>query len=177
MGNGRQYTERLAAVGQLAAGAAHEINNPLAIISARTQLLESRETDEKKRRDLHQISEQIERISSILLSLMGFARPNAPQVTKVDLNALLQKIVGLVDSIFHTHRIPIVQNLSPVLPLILADANQLEQVFRIQGGSNRQPVIMVALLCGRGPPGQNVLIRIEVDDEALVPREDYGRRQ
>lgn len=122
-------TERLAAVGQLAAGAAHEINNPLAIISARTQLLENREMDEKKRRDLRQISQQIERISSILQSLMGFARPNAPQVGKVDLNALLAKICGLVESIFHTHRIPIVQQLDPNLPFILADSNQLEQVF------------------------------------------------
>lgn len=122
-------TERLAAVGQLAAGAAHEINNPLAIISARTQLLENREADEKKRRDLHQITEQIERISSILQSLMGFARPNAPQISKVDVNALLIKISGLVESVLRRHNIPIVQHLDPGLPLILADANQLEQVF------------------------------------------------
>jgi CheY-like chemotaxis protein len=60
---------------------------------------------------------------------MGFARPNAPQVSKVDLNALLGKIVGLVESIFQNHRIPIVQNLASDHPLILADANQLEQVF------------------------------------------------
>lgn len=122
-------TERLAAVGQLAAGAAHEINNPLAIISARTQMIEAKEKDEKKKRELRQIHEQIDRISSILTNLMGFARPAPPCKSKVDLNALLDKVLDLVAPPMLKQNISIERCYAENLPLIQADAGQLEQVF------------------------------------------------
>ncbi len=122
-------TERLASVGQLAAGTAHEINNPLAIIYARAQLLQYRETDPKKRKELEQITEQIERISSILTNLMGFARPAPPKLEKLALNEVLNKSLALIESVCVKHRITIVRDFSADSPQIKGDPNQLEQVF------------------------------------------------
>lgn len=122
-------SERLAAVGQLAAGAAHEINNPLAIISARTQMIEAREDDEKKKRELRQIHDQIERISSILTNLMGFARPASPSKNKVDINALLDKVLDLVAPPMRKQNIRIERDFAEDIALLHADGAQLEQVF------------------------------------------------
>jgi putative nucleotidyltransferase with HDIG domain len=122
-------TERLAAVGQLAAGAAHEINNPLAVIYARAQLMQFKEQDEKRREELRQIAEQIERISSILINLMSFARPAPPKIQTVSLNKLLDKTVALVQGGMKTLRITIEKRYDEFLPTIKGDANQLEQVF------------------------------------------------
>ncbi len=122
-------TQRLAAVGQLAAGAAHEINNPLAIVSARAQLLEMREADPAKKKGLRQMVEQIERISAILASLMDFARPAAPKMETVAPGDVLDKVLGLMESGLAKQNARVERDYQPEVPTILADSRQLEQVL------------------------------------------------
>ena len=79
----------IAATGELAAGAAHELNNPLAIISGRAQLLQDQEPDADKQKALNVIVEQATRASDIITELMDFAKPVKPQRKMIDLNEFL----------------------------------------------------------------------------------------
>ena len=81
----------LAGLAELASGAAHELNNPLAVISGRVQLMLQVETDPDKRQILTQIQQRTEEISEIITDLMRFARPAAPAIRRVSLRAVLDK--------------------------------------------------------------------------------------
>jgi signal transduction histidine kinase len=78
-------------VGEMAAGAAHEMNNPLAVISGRSQILASQLTDPKHKAAAHLISEQSHRLSQIITELMDFARPSAATPVETDLSDLLAR--------------------------------------------------------------------------------------
>ncbi|MDD4952373.1 MAG: HDOD domain-containing protein [Desulfovibrionaceae bacterium] len=121
--------ERLAAVGQLAAGAAHEINNPLAIIYARIQMLGMKEPDQDKKKVLKQIEGQISRITSILTRLMDFARPVPPRFGEVRINELADRVSSMMAANFKKRGIALLKDLDPDLPVIQGDEHQLEQVL------------------------------------------------
>lgn len=90
---------KLAAVAEFAAGASHEINNPLAVISGHSQYLLRHETDERRRDALESIVRQTGRIHSVLLELMFFARPPAPKLERSDLSRLVREAAAAVTAL------------------------------------------------------------------------------
>jgi signal transduction histidine kinase len=125
-----QHAERLAFVGQLSAGIAHELNEPLGRILGFAQLV-------KKGGDLNpQQSQDIERIikaslytREIIKKLMIFSRQMPQQISSVNLNNTVSNILYFIDIRFRSNRIKIVQHLEPGLPSIQADEVQMSQVL------------------------------------------------
>ncbi|HSR53337.1 MAG TPA: HDOD domain-containing protein [Acidobacteriota bacterium] len=123
------HTERLASVGRLAAGAAHEINNPLTVISGHAELMLLGTEDEKQKHRLEEIVRQIERISEITGDLMGLARPAEPQVEPVQVESILDRTLDLLRQRMRLANIKVLRRYGDDVPPVLGDAKQLEQVF------------------------------------------------
>lgn len=123
-----RQSNRLAAVGELAAGVAHEVNNPLAIMQSFAELLMDK-LEGSLRDDALKIFEEAQRATKIILDLLTFARQQEPSKSEVIATDVLNKALGLKVFDFRVNHIQVQLDLAADVPRVMADENQLLQVF------------------------------------------------
>jgi PAS domain S-box-containing protein len=125
-----QIAGRLAAVGEMAAGIAHEINNPLTgVLGFSKLLLEKINVPEELKDDLNVIADGSQRVADIVKRLLTFARQTKPVRTSVNMNELIDNTLKLRDYVLKTANIEVVTRFDPELPWSIVDPGQLQQVF------------------------------------------------
>ena len=122
--------EKLAAMGQMLAGVAHELNNPLTAILGVTELLrDGQGLEESTRRQLELTHRQARRAARIVQNLLEFSRPASPQKKPVDLNSIIERTLQLHEHSLRRNNVEVDFSPRPDFPGVIADANQLIQVF------------------------------------------------
>jgi PAS domain S-box-containing protein len=125
-----QISEKMASIGLLAAGVAHEVNTPLTGISSYTQmLLESARPDDPSTPLLEKIERQTFRAAKIVNGLLNLARPAQTEVGRVDLNLVVNDVISLLEHQLRGGRVQVRRELSETPPLVLGIEHKLQQVF------------------------------------------------
>jgi signal transduction histidine kinase len=122
-------TDRLASLGELASGAAHELNNPLTSIIGFSQLLMEKETPDDIREDLKLIYSEAQRAASVTNNLLSFARKHAPVKQLNQINNIIEDVLELRAHEHKANGIDVERHLDPNLPEIMVDYFQMQQVF------------------------------------------------
>jgi two-component system NtrC family sensor kinase len=165
-------SERLAIIGQLAAGVAHELNNPLqGVVTYSHLLLEQCDPEDPRKASVEKIVTQADRCTDIIRALLDFSRPRPPQKRRTDLNGVVEQCIALVEDQALFHNIEIVRDLSPDLPRVVVDPSQMQQVFmnliinaaEAMDGSGRLEI------ASRVDAGRAVEIRFTDDGRGIEP--------
>ena len=121
---------RMATMGELAASIAHELNNPLMTVSLRAESLADQiPSNDPKQRSLRIISQEVERMGTLVKNLLDFSRRSQRQVSKVDVCRELENTLELIYYQFRKNRVSVRRDYTPELPLIHADCQELQQLF------------------------------------------------
>jgi len=169
-------TEKLTSLGLLAAGVAHEVNTPLAVISNYIQMLAKQMPEGDPRQGIiDKIVKQTFRASEIVNNLLNFSRTGAAELTDIDVNRVVEETLSLVAHPLKTSQIQIVKQLGATLPPVRGSANKLQQVFLNLFLNARDAMPSGGMLEVR-TAAHNGSVEVEVADTgAGIPREHIHR--
>lgn len=122
-------TERVAELGTLASGMAHEIGTPMNVILGRAEYLMDRVTEEPIKRGLQTIITQVERITRVMNQLLSFARRKAPRRVPLDVRKVIEDSMEMFQERLATNQIQVEMRMADPCPMVLADADQISQVL------------------------------------------------
>jgi two-component system NtrC family sensor kinase len=169
-------TEKLTSLGLLAAGVAHEVNTPLAVISNYIQMLAKQMPEGDPRQGIiDKIVKQTFRASEIVNNLLNFSRTGAAELADIDVNRVVEETLSLVAHPLKTSQIQIVKQLGATLPPVRGSANKLQQVFLNLFLNARDAMPSGGMLEVR-TAAHNGSVEVEVADTgAGIPREHIHR--
>ncbi len=123
-------SDKMASLGRLAAGVAHEINNPLTgVLTYSSFLLKRTQNNPELQEDLKVIVRETKRSREIVKSLLDFARQSVPKKNEANINEIIEHAIGVVENQLVIDRIKLIKNLDSNIPTITVDSNQIQQVI------------------------------------------------